>query len=464
MTHLVGSGKNQIPTNQELGNLAFQNGDVKALGVGDLTATDIQVNANTTSIKPTLNLDFVNFSKSSDYIDPRITYTVSTNANWNGRENYTPKVRTTDNLPRYEFVADEPQGLLCESAATNQIGYSNDMSLWTAVNAGGTVSYGQPAPDGTNTATLISDTSTSATPGRYKGQLVQPLANEVWCASVYIKKDTNTTRFPCLRYYNSSALDLRVHFNTKTGEYVTATGGASSVIVGSGVIDCGDWWRFWISGYFTTAPTGHRIYLYPAWSATLSSTSSNTATGSMIAWGAQAERGAYPTSYVPAPSTTAVTRTIDQYLIQNISSFYNQVEGTIVVEFTSKASVSATVVGFEGSGSADGNSIRIRVGSAGGLLGQIRSSSADVNLITNTYAPRSNYKVAYAYKAGDCGMCVNGGVVQTQSAASIPTVSYMTIGNEYSGASPINSLDGNIKKITYYPKRLSNAELIELTK
>lgn len=462
MTHLVGSDKNQIPTNQELGNLAFQNGDVKALGVGDLTATDIQVNANTTSVKPTLNLDFANFSKASDYIDPRILF-ISTGKTWNGRQNYTSLVRTTNSIPRYEFVGEEATGLLLESAATNQCAYSYGTTGWT-VNGTGSVTANQTAPDGSSTAVLYTDTATTSQYSYFRASAVTPIANETWCVSCYIKKQT-TDVFPLIRFYASSTQDFRINVNAKTGQYITGNG-TVGVVVGSGVIDCGGWWRIWVSGYYSSGtPTYGRLYFYPAWNTTAvtSGAGSNSATGSCTAWGFQIEKSAYPSSLI-LTNGAAVTRTIDQYLIQNISSFYNQVEGTIVTEFTSKTSVSATVVGFEGTGSADANSIRIRVGSAGGLLGQIRSSGADVNLITNAYTPNTTYKVAYAYKAGDCGMCVNGGIVQTQSAASIPTVSYMTIGNEYSGATPINALDGNIKKITYYPKRLSNAELIELTK
>lgn len=458
MTHIVGSAKNQLPTNQELGDLAFQSNNIKSLGVGDLTASNIQMNVNTTSTAPSLMLDFANVAKNSNYIDPRITKSSITNTTWNSNG----VVVKSTTLPRYEILGTgESLGLLCENQSTNTLPYSYGATGWVTSGTGTRTDF-QPAPDGTNTALLLNDASTTSQYGNYGASSVVPVTNETWCVSCYIKKQT-TASYPFMRFYASTADDIRININTKTGEYLTSAG-ASSVVVGGGVIDCGNWWRVWVSGYYTAGtPTYGRLYVYPSWNTTLTTGNGSTsAVASNIFWGFQAEKSAFPTSTI-LTNGSALTRTIDEYKINTLSSFYNPLEGTLFVEFVSRDTLAATAVGFE-SATGDTDSIRIRVGSTGTLLGQTRVASSDTNLLSSSFSINTNYRVAYAYKANDFGMCANGGTVQTGSSGAIPTVSYMSIGVEHTGTTPVNALDGYIKKIAYYPKRLSNAELVELTK
>jgi hypothetical protein len=72
---------------------------------------------------------------------------------------------------------------------------------------------------------------------------------------------------------------------------------------------------------------------------------------------------------------------------------------------------------------------------------------------------RTQYiKSAVAYKENDVYFTFSGGTPHADSSAVIPEVNYMSIGEQNGGY-----INGTIKKVVYYPVRLSNAELVSLT-
>lgn len=68
-------------------------------------------------------------------------------------------------------------------------------------------------------------------------------------------------------------------------------------------------------------------------------------------------------------------------------------------------------------------------------------------------------KVSYVYKTNDYAISGNGAAVATDTVALVPTTNQFYIG----GDSSSRSLNGTIKKIAYYPRRLSNTQLQALT-
>ena len=67
---------------------------------------------------------------------------------------------------------------------------------------------------------------------------------------------------------------------------------------------------------------------------------------------------------------------------------------------------------------------------------------------------------AAAYKINDYALSVSGGAVVADTVATVPTVTKLDIGCERGLGSFIN---GTIRSLTYYPKRLTNAELQALS-
>jgi hypothetical protein len=70
-----------------------------------------------------------------------------------------------------------------------------------------------------------------------------------------------------------------------------------------------------------------------------------------------------------------------------------------------------------------------------------------------------NRRTAGAYKVNDFAVSTNGGTVATDTLGTIPTVDRLRLGERVAG----NNLNGYLRRITYYPRRLSNAELVSIT-
>lgn len=182
----------------------------------------------------------------------------------------------------------------------------------------------------------------------------------------------------------------------------------------------------------------------------------------------QLEQGAFPTSYIPT-TTAAATRSADSAVVTPISSFYNQSEGTL---FAEAGFANAPIVGadrFPGF-------IAFNDETPSNFLGIIprvvvasssRSITAHVrvaNVVQMDGAPvaineNQQYKSALAVKLNDVGFAVSGSAQDTDTSATLPTVTQMIVGQGRAWA----LLNGHIRKIAYYPRRLSNTLLQQLT-
>jgi quinol-cytochrome oxidoreductase complex cytochrome b subunit len=67
---------------------------------------------------------------------------------------------------------------------------------------------------------------------------------------------------------------------------------------------------------------------------------------------------------------------------------------------------------------------------------------------------------ADAYKAADFAISTNGGTVSTSSVGAVPVVNRMVIGASVGGGAPVN---GTIKRLTFWPTRLANTTIQQIT-
>jgi len=95
-----------------------------------------------------------------------------------------------------------------------------------------------------------------------------------------------------------------------------------------------------------------------------------------------------------------------------------------------------------------------------GATAFISASGTTQTAFSTSYNFIAGNKSTLAYKANDCATTMNGYSVDADTSVTIPTVTTVYIGNINSGA----KINGHVKRIQYFPKRLSNNELIELTK
>lgn len=182
----------------------------------------------------------------------------------------------------------------------------------------------------------------------------------------------------------------------------------------------------------------------------------------------QLEQGAFPTSYIPT-TNAAATRSADSAVVTPISSFYNQAEGTLFAE-ASRPQVAKNVTFMAFIDGANANNVsaletgvavptqqRFQVAASGTALAQLLYSAAG--------AANTVYKMVGTYAANDFIAAQNGVLTSPDTSGTTPTT--MTRLSVGLSTTDTNAGYGNsavhLRKIAYYPKRLSNTLLQQLT-
>lgn len=218
-----------------------------------------------------------------------------------------------------------------------------------------------------------------------------------------------------------------------TGQIVLS-GSASSTVVGTGVYPT--------RTTFTFTPTVGSLTL--------------TVTGTVQY--AQLEAGAFATSYIPTAAST-VTRAADVAVMTgtNFSSWFNATAGTLYAEATAPASAQtiATI-----SDNTNSNRILLQQGTNTRNViittGGVAQASVSAAATFNQYA-----KAAAAFATNSCQIASNTVLGIEDTTLTLPVVSRMYIGAGAVGTSGF--LNGTIKKISYFPLRLTNTNLQALT-
>lgn len=420
---LIGTKPYQVPSNADLGDTAYQDAkNVSIAGVGkfdQLTTADATLVAtNKPVIEPSLLLDFAN----SETVDSRITLTRESIAT---RTNRFGLIETVDwNVPRidYDPVTRECKGFLIEEARTNLMTYSQDFtnSIWDAPVTGRSratriASSGVIAPDGSATAATYKNVA-----GDSDGDLIHRLITGTigvpYTYSIWIKRRLGTGQ-----------IQMAVGDNVPQNITITS-----------------EWQRYSVT--YTPTTTSVRGYVLI-----------KTTDDEIDIWGAQVESGTFATSYIPT-SGTAVTRESDVPSIP-LSTWFNATEGTMYSEFSTFDTDNFGVI-YAGSSTA-GTPHLTKVVVTGGLYGACFGDGGS-NTLNNTVIFPGTAKAAYAYKSGDSAVAVNSTVVTNSDTSVFAANSPAYIGCR--GGDSLFQLNGYMKKLTYYPKRVSNTELQALTR
>ena len=178
----------------------------------------------------------------------------------------------------------------------------------------------------------------------------------------------------------------------------------------------------------------------------------------------QLELGAFATSVIPT-TTTALTRNADSASMTgtNFSSWYNATEGTFFTESQILYSTGGTF--FPGVLSANNgtstNQILTYYINTNRQTLYVRTGGTVVADIGPTASANIVFKFAGAYKENDFAATTNGAAVSTDTAGTLPPAAdRLNIGSQAGLSQPLN---GHIRRISYYPRRLSNTELQAIT-
>jgi hypothetical protein len=180
----------------------------------------------------------------------------------------------------------------------------------------------------------------------------------------------------------------------------------------------------------------------------------------------QLELGAFATSVIPT-STAATTRTADVATMTgtNFSSWYNATEGTLYAEGKSVNSISGTTArryAEINDGTANGNIISVTFRNTTQSRFSVNVSNVAQASITSGGTIDQFSKIAGAYVVNDFAFCANGTLGTQDTSGTIPVVTQLTIGNT-SVSSSAASINGTIKQIAFYPRRLADSELQAIT-
>ena len=367
-----------------------------------------------------------------------------------------------NNKPRIEYDATGAvKGLLIEEARTNVVTYSNDFtnSSWTKyrVSIASNVS-GVTAPDGSETVDKMIPNSTSHEHRVWKG-VSSTAVGETY--SVYVKSAGYD--YVWLGYYEGSVYGYAV-VNLTNG-VVTASNTANYSVEAS----TNGFYR--ISVTKTTSGTDFRyISISPSPTASPTLNSNNVphfvgdGTSGIYVWGAQLEAGAFLTSYIPTTGAAA-TRASDLAEIPTSAFGYNNDQGSIAVEFKSHKASSLDYGAFVLSDGSNVNRIAHFALPTDHRSSSINSNNLEVNIGAGSRgAPSELVKFAIAFAENNFAASLNGATAVTDTSVTIPSgLSKLALGYFYPSYPHSNLINGHIKSIQYYPRRLTNAQLQELT-
>ena len=355
---------------------------------------------------------------------------------------------------RFATVLGRPQGLLGEEERENVILDSEVLSSTTNWTGGAPVRAANVAvaPDGTTTADSLEDNSAGALESVLQGVTIADDSNP-WCFSIFIKKDSDETRFPeiLLQLVDGVTQDIGFDLNTSTGASAVRF---SNGTVDSGVIDAGDYWRQWIT--VTNNGTGNltaQVGIYPAIGTTLGAFDV-AAVGTTIYWGAQLEQASTPSSYIPT-TAAAVTRTADvpSIALADIPGF-STTEGTILVECNFPILTGALGMLLQIDDGTGDNRIYIEKLADETIRATVRASASTTFQFTSTetFSAGVPGKVMLTWKGNDSNAAFNGEIGTTDTGVAIPTgLTDMHIGTNHAGGLQPN---GNCSRVGYWPKRL----------
>jgi hypothetical protein len=391
-------------------------------------------------------------------IDPRIEVTrASTATRWNEQgllEEVGENVLRVD----YDPVTLEFRGWLIEGAATNEMVYSEDLSQseWIDVRSSSSATS-QTAPDGDEDAyKIVEDTSSSTS--HYQLREESFVNGQQYAVSVFARADERDEIYFWALSLNSVFTADEVYFDLDS-ESVSYSGSDWS----DGAIEDvgGGWYRCSALVTANATATG-RI----GFGIALNGSKSYTGDGSsgLHLWGAQIEQGSAPTSYIPTEGSTA-TRAADDVLIDgtNFSTIWNDSEGTIVAEAAQSADEDSFNTIYAVNDGASNNVIRIFRFNDWDL--QRRVSGTTEQFYQSGDSNTTNFqRLAYSFSSSSEGFSANGGATISDSnvAGGVPAVSQWNIGAGKNAAGQTGAyLNGGIRALYYYPKRLTDEQLQE---
>jgi hypothetical protein len=394
----------------------------------------------------------------------------------------------TTNEARYQYNPQNlvaPPALLTEPSRTNLLLYSNSFvtAPWTL--SGATLSANSSStasPDGTTNATVLVEDALNS--GHYVQQNYTTVLDTNYIISVYAKaKERSQIRL--FTSVTAFAQDNFVGFNLLTGEVDPGNNGLAKghmIYVGNG------WYRCILTTSKSTAATTLNARIYA-----MQTSGAVTYTGDGVSgvylWGAQVEAGTQidgytATSYINT-GAAQVTRSADNYTSTaqsrarddvemsgtNFSSWYNKEQGTFV--WSGDILQETRSQGFKvlatSNSSLRGIGAQIDTRSSGPAYFHSRSDTGFTTVTSPGYVTNNQIITM----AGSYSNTSNVIAASFFGSTATDTAGYYAFGTEdkldiggrglITGTS-VSEFNGHQRKLVYYPVKVANDQLSNLTK
>jgi hypothetical protein len=363
----------------------------------------------------------------------------------------------SNNVPRFDHnpITGESLGLLVEEQRTNLLLRSeefNDAS-WTKQVATITANTTTAPNSSVSASKLIGNSSIES---HYAQQNFSGATNGISYTSSFYAKASEITRIEILHHVGATL--YAQGYDLSSGTLLTRVTGVTAA-TGGFIQAVGDgWYRCGITQTSDGTTGAVRIILRSANTVNFDATSQG-----VLLWGAQLEASSAPGSYIPT-TTAAVTRNADVASITGsaFSGWYRQDEGTVLSAFsipTSTTTGGARVYNISNSGGTAQAWLRLQ-GGTNRVYEVTDSSIQQAVLSAGAFSAGVLYRGAVALKTNDFGFSENSSTPTVDNSGTLSTVDRMGIGMDPSGAAVLN---GHIRRLTYWPQRLADSTLQQIT-
>ena len=364
-----------------------------------------------------------------------------------------------NNVPRVEYDADRNRlGLLVEEARTNLFARS-DAKEW-AVSGGGTT-------------TINTDLTLGAFTGAIRASGGQDW-HRMYAPYFSVTSGTTYTITAFFKYgtSNNVLLNFRDTAGSQESRIIGSAGNLTNNLANAGTV------TILQEEALPNAVRKVVVKYVPDFSGSFEfgiGPNSTTSGETVIPLAAQCEQASFGTSYIKTTGSTA-TRAVDIATLSFDNFGHNKKEMTLLVDFDyrnwqhtsqfpraiglgrSTTSTNANFGVFNDGGNSGTLRYRVDNSSGAAVLGAANLSGSDG--VTSA-------KVALAVKEGQHAITYNGNTPSTSTGGDpeLETVDILAIGARW-GEAPQATADyanGHIKSIKYYPRRLTDAQLQELT-
>lgn len=365
-------------------------------------------------------------------------------------------VQGATNTPRIEYGSNGALlGLLLEAGRTNVALNSANLSAGTWTKSNCSIAAATAA-DGTSRSIKIVEDGATAIHGVIAGMTIT--ANTTYCLSAIVEPAGR--QFAFMYGINTDQFGAIFDFVNLTSAQIIA---GTSTINQRGIVPWGNGkYLIWVSGVLNAASTTLNFVGGPATSLSVPAGytyAGNGSSGINMEF-IQVELGAFPSSRI-LTAGTSVSRTAD-VCTRTLGSEFSATAGSVVVVGRASAGQDASVLQdvWEINDTTAANRLLFfRPNASDAARFNVFVASAGQGPLDAVFVNSANYKAAMAWASNDLALSFNGAAVVTDSAASLPTVTQLQLGNTL-GAGQAN---GHIRAFDYYPTRLANSVLQQLS-